>query len=286
MMSATQKVKESGRLKKNILLIVFTLVTIFSWGQSYKTSTEIGVFGGGSYYIGDLNPNKHFVNSKPGFGLVYRYNLSTRHSIRATAFYGDIYGDDAEGKTEAQINRNLNFKSSIIELAIGYEIALFKYSINHMKYPISPYFFYQLAYTRINPMTTYNGNDIPLQALGTEGQGTIASTKRSYTLNQFTVPLGIGLKVNLCKRVAMSFEYGIRKTFSDYLDDVSGNYVDGDIILAENGPIAADLADRSLDGTNGLNRGNPNNKDWYSFYGVMLTFKPFKRVVCNFNQIR
>lgn len=284
LMNVQQMENNSNWLKQTIVFTLFTIISTFSWGQAYKTSTEIGVYGGGSYYIGDLNPNKHFVNSEPGFGLVYRYNLSTRHSVRATAFYGNVYGDDAEGKTEAQVNRNLNFKSSIMELAVGYEINLFKYRIKDMRYPISPYFFYQMAYTRINPMTTYNGNDIALQALGTEGQGTSASTKRNYSLNQFTIPLGLGIKMNLAKWVAASFEYGIRKTFTDYLDDVSGIYVDADMLRAENGPLAADLANRSLEGTNGMNRGNPNNKDWYSFYGVMLTFKPFKRDICDFNQ--
>ena len=137
-------------------------------GQAYKTCTEIGFYGGGSYYLGDLNHRQHFTNSRAAYGLVYRYNLSTRHSLRATAFYGTVYGDDAEGRTQAQVNRNLSFESSVFELAIGYEIDLFKYRITDMKYPISPYFFYQLAYMRMNPTTLYNGNEIALQPLGTE----------------------------------------------------------------------------------------------------------------------
>lgn len=272
------------QFKKYFLCLFIGFSNLFCYGQDYKISTEIGVYGGGSYYIGDLNPNKHFINSEPGFGLVYRYNYSTRHALRITAFYGNIYGDDAEGNSLSQINRNLNFKSSILELAVGYEINLFKYRIKDMRYPISPYFFYQFAYTRINPKTEYNGNDVALQPLGTEGQGTDASTKNNYSLNQFTVPLGIGIKMNLCKRVAVSFEYGIRKTFTDYLDDVSGNYVDTDVLRGGNGPLAAELSNRSLTSADGLNRGNPNNKDWYAFYGVMLTFKPFKRTICEFNE--
>ena len=86
--------------------------------------------------------------------------------------------------------------------------------------------------------------------------------------------------MNLKKRLAISIEYGIRKTFTDFLDDVSGNYVDTDILAAENGPLAAELADPSLDGASrtGFNRGNSSTKDWYAFYGLMITFKPFKRL--------
>ncbi|MDA7804076.1 DUF6089 family protein [Crocinitomix sp.] len=267
--------------------VIFLLILAFgfsiSFGQGFKSATEVGVYGGGSYYIGDLN-STHFKYSKFSYGGIFRYNLSTRHSLRLTAFYGEIYGDDANSKDPFQLNRNLNFKTNLLELAIGFEIDWFKYRINDMKYPISPYFFYQFAYARINPMTELDGNEIALQPLSTEGQGTgIPGTKRNqYRLNQFTVPLGIGLKFNLRARIAMSFEYGIRLTFTDYLDDVSGNYLDADILSAENGPLAATLANRSLDGVNtGLNRGNSSTKDWYAFYGVMLTFKPFKKDICD-----
>lgn len=271
-----------GRLCKVVFIFFIGLITgTTGYGQAYKTSTEVGVYGGGSYYIGDINSGKHFVYSKPAFGLVYRYNLSTRHSLRATAFYGGVYGDDANSNDPIERNRNLNFSTDILELAIGYEIDLFKYRINDMKYPISPYFFYQVAYMRMNPKTDYNGNEIALQPLGTEGQGTSASDKRNYGLNQIAVPLGLGVKINLRKGLAISMEYGIRKTFTDYIDDVSGSYVNPDVLRAENGPLAAELSNRSLEpNTMGVNRGNPNNKDWYSFYGLMITFKPFSRDVC------
>lgn len=271
------------------IIIVSIFCVLFGtagFSQGFKTSAEIGVFGGGSYYIGDLNRTKHFVYSKFAYGGIFRYNLSTRHSLRFTVNYGNVHGADSESADPFQVNRNLSFKTHILELAFGMELDLFKYRINDMKYPISPYFFYQFAYARINPKVDYNGNEIALQPLGTEGQGTgIPGTKRNrYKLNQFTVPLGIGLKFNLRKRVAMSIEYGIRKTFTDYIDDVSGDYIDVDQLAAFNGPLAAELSDRSLEtvGSNaGRNRGNSATKDWYSFYGIMLTIKPFKKNICD-----
>lgn len=271
------------------IIIVSIFCVLFGatgFSQGFKTSAEVGVFGGGSYYIGDLNRTKHFVYSKFAYGGIFRYNLSTRHSLRFTVNYGNVYGSDSESADSFQVNRNLSFKTHILELAFGMELDLFKYRINDMKYPISPYFFYQLAYARINPKVDFDGNEIALQPLGTEGQGTgIPGTKKNhYKLNQFTVPLGIGLKFNLRKRVAMSIEYGIRKTFTDYMDDVSGNYIDVDQLAAFNGPLAASLSDRSLEtvGSNaGRNRGNSATKDWYSFYGIMLTIKPFKKNICD-----
>ena len=241
--------------------------------------------GGGSYYIGDLNQKKHFIYSKPAGGLIVRYNLSTRHSMRFTASYGQVQGIDASADDAYQINRNLSFSSSIIEVAVGFELDLIKYRINDMKYPFSPYLFYEIAYFRMNPIVKNTfGDEISLQELGTEGQGTPLNPKKQYSLNQISIPLGIGIKFNLKERVAVSFEYGIRKTFTDYLDDVSGNYVNSAQLAELKGPLAAELADPSLNNqsssTLGLNRGNSNTKDWYVMYGAMITFKPWRRDIC------
>ena len=120
--------------------------------------------------------------------------------------------------------------------------------------------------------------------MGTEGQGTLLSDKSPYSLNQIAIPLGVGLKFNLAKRIAVSLEYGIRKTFTDYLDDVSGKYVNALVLSSIKGPLAGEFADPSLNAQSysilGLDRGNSNTKDWYAMYGVMLTFKPWKKGKC------
>lgn len=268
------------------LIVFISLSTSFiSFGQGFKTAAEFGFYGGGSYYIGDLNPSKHFVYSKPAFGAIFRYNLTTRYSLRFTATYGNVYASDADSDDPFMVQRNLSFKTDILELAFGVELDLFKYRINDMKYPITPYFFYEIAYFKMNPTGELNGEDYSLQSLGTEGQGTSLSDKDQYKLNQLSVPLGIGLKFNIRARMAISIEYGIRKTFTDYIDDVSGNYVDPTLLASYNGSIAASFSDRSLNDNGlsnvGFNRGNSSNKDWYSFYGIMFTFKPFKENICD-----
>ena len=271
-------------IKLLIFLILFTSLS-FSQSQSFKAAFEMGFMGGGSYYIGDLNQKKHFVYSKPAAGVIVRYNLSTRHSMRFTASYGQVYGQDSYAETDYQKNRNLSFSSSIFEVAAGFELDLLKYRINDMRFPISPYFFYEIAYFRMNPsVTSESGDDIALQELGTEGQGTYLNDKKPYSLNQISIPLGIGIKFNLKERIAVSFEYGVRKTFTDYLDDVSGEYVNPTQLAELRGPLAAELADPSLNNqsssTLGLNRGNSNTKDWYIMYGAMITFKPWRKDIC------
>jgi len=269
-----------------LLFISFLLSSLsFAQSQSFKAAFECGFMGGGSYYIGDLNQKKHFIYSKPVGGLIVRYNLSTRHSMRFTASYGQVYGQDSYSDQSYQKNRNLSFSSSIFEIAAGFELDLLRYRINDMRFPISPYLFYEIAYFRMNPIVKSEaGDDISLQELGTEGQGTYLNDKKPYSLNQISIPLGIRIKFNLKDRIAVSFEYGIRKTFTDYLDDVSGEYVNPVELAELKGPLSAELADPSLNNqsasTLGLNRGNSNTNDWYVMYGAMITFKPWRKDIC------
>lgn len=259
-------------------------------GQSnnLKKAFEIGVFGGGAYYIGDLNPSQHFVYSQPAVGGIIRYNLSKRHSFRLTGTYGQIGANDATSSDPWQVNRNLNFQSKLYEVAAGFEICLLPYAINDMKHRFTPYFFYELAWLKMNPTTSNsNGNEVLLADFGTEGQGTVLNESKNYSLNQISIPLGVGIKFNIVKRVAISLEYGVRMTFTDYLDDVSGNYANQTAITNLRGPLAASIADPSLNNASTIpsaNRGNSNNKDWYSFYGAMLTIKPWKYNVCSMFQ--
>ena len=271
-----------------LFLAVFFGYSVVAQSNSFKKAFEIGVFGGGAYYIGDLNPNQHFVYTEPAFGGIIRYNLSKRHSFRITGTYGTVSADDANSSDPWQINRNLNFQSTLFEVAAGFEICLMKYAINDMKHRFTPYFFYELAWLKMNPTTSnINGNEVVLSDIGTEGQGSELSTRNNYLRNQITVPLGVGIKFNIVKRVALSLEYGIRLTFTDYLDDVSGDYVNPTDLANLRGPLAASIADPSLNNVSaapGANRGNPNNKDWYAFYGAMITIKPWKYNVCSMFQ--
>ena len=109
-------------------------------------------------------------------------------------------------------------------------------------------------------------------------------------LQQFAIPLGVGFKLSLGEKFSMVAEYGIRKTFTDYLDDVGGTYADP-FYLNKDDQTAANLADRTLafqyylladPGADisswtenvGKQRADANNwNDWYVFAGITLSFK-------------
>lgn len=257
--------------------IVFSLsvLSVAAQKQNFRSKSELGFMAGGSYYIGDLNQYDHFKDSKLALGVLYRYNINPRVAVRANVTYGNVGASDASSENSLLKNRNLSFNSEIYEVASGVEFSYFPFQIGHPRYKASAYLLAEIGIFYMNPTTkASNGDVIELQSLGTEGQGTALSSEGPYSKTQLCIPLGIGFKVALGNKVALSLEYGIRKTFTDYLDDVHSNrYVNPDDLAAINGPLAAELSNRSLDGSRYGKRGNPTTKDWYAFFGGMITFR-------------
>lgn len=245
----------------------------FSQSENFRSRSSFGFMLGGSYYIGDLNQYAHFRRTNISGGILYRYYVNSRIALRGGVRYGKVEAYDSDASSAIQNQRNLSFQSEIWEVAAGLEFNYLNYKLGNEKYNFSPYLFIDLGVFRMNPQTDYNGEMVDLQPIGTEGQGSSLSDKEPYPLTQMVVPFGVGFKLNLGEKAAISFEYGLRKTFTDYLDDVAGNYVDAELLAQENGSIAARLSDPSnsdLQMTG--SRGNSATKDWYSMFGVMFTF--------------
>lgn len=261
------------QLLKNVLILLLALFPILLSAQRI----ELGFFGGTSYYLGDINPKKNFELTQPAAGLLFRYNLNPRFSIKANGYWGNVKGDDAVSQFNKK--RNLSFKSQVLEFSTQLELNFLPYVTGHKDYYFSPYLFAGIAAFNFNPKAQYEGKWYELQPLGTEGQGTVAYYEREpYSLTAISFPFGIGIKYSLTDHVCFGAEWGMRKTNTDYLDDVSSTYADPNILSAENTPIAAFLADRSIKEpgepvNTDLQRGNSTNKDWYSFAGVFVTFK-------------
>lgn len=250
-------------MKKFFLLIISIFFNFLIFAQH----NDIGIFLGGSYYLGDLNPSKQFFLSQPALGLVYSYNFNSRISLRFNLFDGEIEGSDAKAKFNEI--RNLSFRSNIGELSTQLEINFLPYLTGKKEHPFSPYVFGGISLFKFNPQAEYNGKWYDLQPLKTEGE------TKPYNLISVGIPFGMGIKMNISKRVAVDLEWGLRKTFTDYLDDISKIYVDPTKL---NSSISINLADRSPEvgaPRNVINsqRGNSQNNDWYSFFGVLLIYK-------------
>lgn len=229
---------------------------------------------GGTYYIGDLNQFGHFKNMDPALGLIYRFNIHSRLAFRVNALYGTVSAADADSRFSQLRNRNLNFNSEIIELASGVEFNYWPFQIGHKRHKHTAYFLAELGLFYFNPKTDFNGTEIKLRDVGTEGQASDLGSSRKYSKIAMTLPVGLGFRFSLGKRMSLSVEYGVRRTFTDYLDDVGkGTYLDPAQLTAARGSTAAALNNRTLNQMPFGYRGDPNTKDWYVFAGLGLTFR-------------
>ncbi|MBL7942166.1 MAG: hypothetical protein JNM00_05345, partial [Flavobacteriales bacterium] len=134
----------------------------------------------------------------------------------------------------------------------------------------------------MTPEASYKGVWYELQAIGTEGQG-IEGFDNKYKTSGLCVPFGLGVKVNLFSIFGVSLEWGMRRTWTDYFDDISGIYADPDLLEDNSGELAVALSDQSPakegpQGNNGgMMRGDPGRKDWYSFATLSLNIRIDKK---------
>ncbi len=257
---------------KQLFLVLFIYIISLS---GFSQQHELGIMGGASYYLGDLNPYAHFIQSRPAGGIMYRYNMNTRMAFRVSAVFGSLTA--ADSIIGYNKDRNLSFRSPLMEFGGMYELSYYKFKIGSDKDFFTPYIFAGLSFFKFNPKGYYEGEWYNLQSLGTEGQGTTAYPNRKpYSLAGFAIPFGLGIKIGIRSSTVLGFEWGLRKTFTDYIDDVSTTYADPYVLMSQNTHVAAALADQSKDrevNKVGFQRGNSATKDWYSFAGVSLTFK-------------
>lgn len=269
------------KLKTRILIVLLVFTTNYVSAQS----AEIGLMGGVTYYVGDLN-GTHFKDSKFSGGLIFRYNFTDRLTFRMNLLIGEVGAYDSQSKNVNDVNRNLSFKSNLTELGAMIEINYYSYVTGDKKTRFTTYIMTGISYFKMNPKGKYLDVYYELQPLRTEGQGLPGGAK-DYNLGALALPFGLGAKINLFGRIAISVEYSLRFTATDYLDDVSTVYYDNEILREQVGQVSADLADRRLnketvptgiDGTGtGMQRGNSSINDWYGFAGVFLTVRLGKK---------
>jgi opacity protein-like surface antigen len=258
-------------MRKSSLL----LILLFTGCASFSQKLSLDLFLGTSNYEGDMQAN-FFTFTQPGLtvGAGLNYQVTDRISVRGGLTWAKLAADDK--RNPKVYFRNLNFKTSLQEFHVAGEF----YLLTDQDSKISPYFFAGMAVYHFNPYTyDTSGNKFFLQPLSTEGQGFYLDRK-PYSLYQFALPFGGGLKYALSDKIKIGVEVGMRKLFTDYLDDVSTTYVDPNLLFTNRGAKALELAFRGgeISNTetypvNNTKRGEPKNKDWYYFTGITLSFR-------------
>lgn len=253
-----------------------------SWAQS-----RLGIYAGygTTWYYGDLNDR--LLTSKELFGhywnagLVYRLNKRSSLSVN----YNNAYVEGADSLAIHSYNRkrNLHFQTQIDDIALRYEYQLFKKASIRKKQLLTPYLIIGFGALHHNPVAIYNGNEVELQPLGTEGQYIEGGQyPKPYKLYQVSAPGGLGVEVRLSNAFSLRFELINHWTFFDYLDDISTVFADSTRLSnTPNGQLAVELANNFQKGypTDGVGRGNKNNNDTYMTAGFSIVYR-----VANGNQ--
>lgn len=241
---------------------------------------QIGLAGGTSHYVGDLT-EKLFIGplTRAAFGLQIRYGIGQHLVLRGGGMLARVAGHD---RYQSRLNlraRNLSFESNLAEASGVLE--LHGFGVDKKRW--SPYVFGGLALFYFNPYTfDATGSQVFLRPLRTEGQGFPGyPVQELYPTVQWALPFGGGVRYNLTDKWLVHFEFGLRKLFTDYLDDVSTTYADPADLLQYAGPRAVALAYRAdeLPGGNevppakGDQRGGAARKDYYYFTTIGLSLR-------------
>lgn len=218
--------------------LLFVVVIFFVSFPSLAQRSEIG-FGIGTFnYTGDLVRTYDFKYSKPAGTVFYRSNLSKVVSFRAAITAGKI------GATEKPIdpfavNRNASFDLFMVEASTVMEYHFLNWRETKRFVRFTPYLF------------------VGLGLFGLSGD---VQKTQEYSNVQGSVPFGAGIKYIYNPKWYISLEFGIRKTFFDYLDNIS----------------KGDPRDKNYQ------YGNPNDNDNYYFLGITLT-RTFYTIPCPTN---
>ena len=176
-------------MKKKLLVIIFILFTGVTIGQI----NEAGLFLGGSNYIGDIGRTNLIYPNNYAIGLIYKWNMHPRYSLRGTYTYAKLTGDDSKSGNSFRKSRDLKFGNTLHELALGIEYHFFKYNLSKVGFTRTPYIMVEAA------VVNYGTFD------------------KGRTFN-FTLPFGIGYKTKLANNVGIAIETSFRYTFKDDID--------------------------------------------------------------------
>lgn len=183
---------------KRILFILLVSSVCLIQAQSH----EIGVFLGGSNYVGDIGRTNYIYPNEFAGGIVYKYNLNPRIALRGNYNLIPISGDDKDAENLFRQQQGRSFTNTIHEFAAGVEFNFYEYNIADFRTSFTPYILAQFAaINHKSPGRLINANTIQI--------------KNSFS---YSVPLGIGIKGRLSDDFAFALESGARYTFTDKLD--------------------------------------------------------------------
>ena len=194
---------------------------------------EIGVFLGGSNYIGDVGPTTYIAPDEFSFGLLYKWNKSPRHSWRISYNQAKITSSDLNSNSPGRTQRGFNFENNLKEVSLGLEFNFFDFNLHEAVPKITPYVYSGLSYFAYDELFYIAGEQ-----------------KIDFRSGTLAIPMTLGMKATLIDHLILGVEVGARYTMTDNLDGSNPK----NKILAP------------------LKFGDINSNDWFVFSGITLTY--------------
>jgi len=217
------------------MAIVLVASFVIAGQQSIAQKIEIGAGLGGFNYRGDISPSFRIQSFKPGGSLFFRYNPKQALSLRAEFAAGLIGAKDSQSKDPFQIARNMSFRTRITEGSAVAEYNFLNYQDKRFAINWTPYLFGGVGYSMFKP-------DVKTG---------------DYKTSSLVLPYGIGVKYQIKRPWSIGVEYGTRKTFTDYLDNLGGE-------------PKSNIK---------LEQGNPSLKDTYYYVRLSVSYT-FYKIFC------
>jgi hypothetical protein len=268
------------------LFFVVVILVAYTKGRAQEPSIrqdgEFGISAGAAHYFGDLNPHLRLNRPKPDFGVFFRKQFSNYVALRISGHFTQLgYSDIYNSYNQFMYQRNLSFNTNIWEFALQGDFNFYRFIPGDPYHNFTPYITFGIGAFSYDPYAYYQGQQVYLRPLGTEGQGSAAYPDRKpYGTMAVCLPLGVGIKYSINARINLGFEIVYRFTGTDYIDDVSKTYApDAQPQFLPNGnpTLWYLLQDRSYEtgssiGIKGRQRGYSAQNDSYVIGEFMLTF--------------
>jgi len=255
---------------KNIILLFAGTLLCFQevCGQDW----ELGFQGGGSGYMGELNQANPFAFNDWTLGILVRKNLSRDWAVRLNVLRAGARGDASKNANEFIQSQKLYFKSPMFEASLVGEFNFFKFEPSYTDIAYTPYVFAGIGGFHFQPKSyNFEGDLVNLHDYYTEDV--------NYSRWAVQIPFGVGFRYNLRGPLTLGLELGYRVAFTDYVDDISGNYIDVNAhqLETEGGQEQrAYFIDPSQQMRIGTQRGDGRKKDSYMLASITVTYAIFR----------
>lgn len=213
--------------------IAILALSLLGFARMEAQINELGVFLGGSNFIGDVGRTNYISPNEFAFGVLYKWNRSPRHSYRISYTQSKLTGADIDSDSKGRSMRGFDFENSVKEISLAFEFNFFDFNLHEMERKTTPYVWTGISYFMYDELFHLE-----------------TGYEKDYSSSTFAIPMAVGVKTNITPALILGVEFGARYTFTDNLDGSN----------PENENLAP------------LRFGNLNSKDWYAFTGLTLTY--------------